>query len=50
MFLNNSAVNKRYQYLLDNDHDADADDDYDVDLSRDVVAITVDIWKYNYYW
>ena len=48
MFLNNSAVNKRCQYLLDNDHDADAD--YDEDLSHDLIAITVDIWKYNYYW
>ena len=35
---------------LDNDHDADAaDDDYE-DLSRDHVAINVDIWKCNYYW
>ena len=43
MFLNNSAVNKRCQYLLDNDHDADADADYDEDLSHDFIAITVDI-------
>ena len=35
---------------LDNDHDADANDDCDEDLSSDHVGITVDIWKFNFYW